>query len=349
MFTKEDLYGIIEKKGIFGEMHTTLAVVDDQLRIVYINGTFIPKAKDCPGDVLMCHNALSCEGGCGSHPNCSMCSLRGTVSKSLRLHKKLESDVSLLVRKNDEFDMHVISEPFEIEGKQYSIVLLVDQTEKKRQFMMERIFFHDVLNISGGINGILDCVEEGDENMYDMIKIVKNLAKDLTDVIMSQRDLVYAQKGLLKPEKHSVNAQTELVYTHSRAAEIISDKYRSTLILDSTLTNEKINVDNTLLHRCLDNMLKNACEACKRGGTIRLKARPTKDTVIFSVHNDAVIPDNIKSNIFIQGNSSKGKGRGLGTYSMKLIGENYLNGKVWFTSEEGQGTEFFLEIHTIKS
>ena len=63
-----------------------------------------------------------------------------------------------------------------------------------------------------------------------------------------------------------------------------------------------------------------------------------------TIHNDAVMPEDIKSRVFIYGNTTKGSGRGLGTYSMKLIGENYLKGHVWFKSEEGYGTEFFFEI-----
>ena len=69
---------------------------------------------------------------------------------------------------------------------------------------------------------------------------------------------------------------------------------------------------------------------------------------IFAVHNDAVIPAKQQQRIFIYGNSSKGEGRGLGTYSMKLIGETYLHGRVWFKSEEGFGTEFYFEIDRAK-
>jgi sensor histidine kinase regulating citrate/malate metabolism len=37
-------------------------------------------------------------------------------------------------------------------------------------------------------------------------------------------------------------------------------------------------------------------------------------------------------------------GRGIGTYSMKLFGEKYLKGKVWFTSSAENGTSFFFEL-----
>ncbi len=38
--------------------------------------------------------------------------------------------------------------------------------------------------------------------------------------------------------------------------------------------------------------------------------------------------------------STKGTGRGLGTYSMKLLSERYLGGSVTFRSIPGEGTTF---------
>ncbi len=38
--------------------------------------------------------------------------------------------------------------------------------------------------------------------------------------------------------------------------------------------------------------------------------------------------------------TTKGEGRGLGTYSMKLLSERYLNGRVEFTSSPEHGTTF---------
>ena len=66
--------------------------------------------------------------------------------------------------------------------------------------------------------------------------------------------------------------------------------------------------------------------------------------IVFAVHNTEVIPEENRSKIFQFGLSTKGEGRGIGTYSMKLFGENYLKGKVWFSSAPGEGTTFFLAI-----
>ena len=66
--------------------------------------------------------------------------------------------------------------------------------------------------------------------------------------------------------------------------------------------------------------------------------------VRFAVHNAAVMTDEVRSKIFVQGYTTKSTGYGLGTFSMKIIGENYLGGKVSFVSEPGSGTEFSFEL-----
>jgi sensor histidine kinase regulating citrate/malate metabolism len=58
------------------------------------------------------------------------------------------------------------------------------------------------------------------------------------------------------------------------------------------------------------------------------------------VHNDAPIPREVRLQIFQRAFSTKGPGRGLGTYSMKLLSQRYLGGDVSFTSSEEGGTTF---------
>lgn len=56
------------------------------------------------------------------------------------------------------------------------------------------------------------------------------------------------------------------------------------------------------------------------------------------------MPDEVKLQIFQRSFSTKGRGRGIGTYSIKLFTEKYLEGKVSFTSKEGEGTVFTVEL-----
>jgi signal transduction histidine kinase len=58
------------------------------------------------------------------------------------------------------------------------------------------------------------------------------------------------------------------------------------------------------------------------------------------VHNPGTIPREAQLQIFQRSFSTKGGGRGLGTYSMKLLTERFLGGAIRFESSPLQGTRF---------
>ncbi|MDX9871242.1 MAG: ATP-binding protein [Clostridia bacterium] len=62
------------------------------------------------------------------------------------------------------------------------------------------------------------------------------------------------------------------------------------------------------------------------------------------MHNNQYIPREAQLQLFKRSYSSKGSGRGLGTYSMKLLGERYLGGYVHFISEVHNGTTFIFGV-----
>ncbi|MGO9255131.1 MAG: hypothetical protein ACLQU1_02335 [Bryobacteraceae bacterium] len=52
------------------------------------------------------------------------------------------------------------------------------------------------------------------------------------------------------------------------------------------------------------------------------------------------MPAKVRLQVFQRSFSTKGMGRGLGTYSIKFLTERYLQGQVSFGSVEGEGTTF---------
>ena len=87
-------------------------------------------------------------------------------------------------------------------------------------------------------------------------------------------------------------------------------------------------------------MIKNALEASALGETVTIECRSEGANVRFDVHNTKVMARDVTLQMFRRSFSTKGKGRGLGTYSMRLLGEKYLGGKIDFVSEEQTGTIF---------
>ena len=109
-----------------------------------------------------------------------------------------------------------------------------------------------------------------------------------------------------------------------------------------------VNTDRTLMLRVLTNMLKNALEATQVGGRVRIRASAANESVSIIVWNQKAIPNEVKLRIFQKHFSTKtGYGRGIGTYSMKFLGEKILKGTVAFTSSPENGTEFSFTCRSV--
>lgn len=91
-------------------------------------------------------------------------------------------------------------------------------------------------------------------------------------------------------------------------------------------------------------MVKNAAEASGKGDTVTVSSSVVDRQVLVAVHNSSVMTPEVRNQVFQRSFSTKSRRRGLGTYSMKLLSTRYLGGDVTFTSAEGQGTTFTLEL-----
>jgi signal transduction histidine kinase len=98
--------------------------------------------------------------------------------------------------------------------------------------------------------------------------------------------------------------------------------------------------DRVLLRRAISNMVKNALEACWPGETVTVTCLADNGEVEFRVHNPNYMAREIQLQVFQRSFSTKGRGRGLGTYSVKLLTERYLKGRVTFTTSPAGGTTF---------
>jgi sensor histidine kinase regulating citrate/malate metabolism len=87
-------------------------------------------------------------------------------------------------------------------------------------------------------------------------------------------------------------------------------------------------------------MLKNAIEATSLGGTITVGVVDSGDEIEFWMNNPGEMPRQVQLQVFQRSFSTKGRGRGLGTYSMRLLTERYLGGRVTFSSSAIEGVTF---------
>ncbi len=103
--------------------------------------------------------------------------------------------------------------------------------------------------------------------------------------------------------------------------------------------------DLPLLLRILGNMIVNALEAGQKGDRVKIRLQKKDNSLVFSVWNRQTIPPEIGGRIFQRSFSTKaGEGRGIGTYSMKILGERILGGTVDFDSSAETGTTFCFSL-----
>ena len=81
--------------------------------------------------------------------------------------------------------------------------------------------------------------------------------------------------------------------------------------------------DQNLLHRVISNLLKNALEASDPGECVTLGCTFDDREARFRVHNPQAMPREVQLQVFQRSFSTKGAGRGLGTYSIRLLTKRY--------------------------
>jgi K+-sensing histidine kinase KdpD len=340
-------------KNIADAVSSMLVILNMQRQIVYANKLFLDflKTDDLttiigkrPGEAVDCIHSTQTDGGCGTSEFCRACGAVGAVLES-QMGLKSEKECRIVTCSQDALDLRVTATPYTHENGDYTIFAINDISHEKRREMLERVFFHDVLNSAGGIAGLSSLLQEmnGVGDMKTVAKTINRAANNMLDEINAQRQIIAAERGDLEPVLSVTTAMTLLndVADLFSMHEIIRDKKLHILENMEDIT---LYTDPVILRRILGNMVKNALEASPLNATVTLSFEEKKEFIEFSVHNITFIEREIQLQLFKRSFSTKGSGRGIGTYSMKLLGEKYLNGKVWFQSSQDKGTTFFIAI-----
>ena len=337
------------------------ALLDSEEKVISVNSNFLklfsyPDSDYLigkrPEEIFNCIFAIDTFYESQMSSQCRKCGEIINVIDSKVLCNRFTDRCNLtFVDENGHFDdfhnMKINKSPFILDEAQYYLFSITDISDDVRRRLMERIFFHDVLNKAGNIMGILDVlnlVGSDDERSDELYESLKNTSQDLINEIKYQRDLSAAENNELIPALYMTSSLGILNKTRN---EIINSDvaYNKEIQIASTSVDEEKLTDGVLLRRVLINMVKNALESTVSGGKVILGCEPLKDESFrFWIHNDAVIPMEIQSQLFYKSTSSKSSDRGLGTFSMRLVGEKYLKGKVNFTSSEADGTLFMIDL-----
>jgi hypothetical protein len=293
-----------------------------------------------PGELIDCDHAFEAPGGCGTTIYCSTCGAVKAILSGLRGEESVEECRVSRKKNGDSFDMRVWSFPVEYEHQPFVLFVMNDISNEKRRRILERIFFHDVIDTAGGIRNFSEILLEATPSeLTEFKEIIFRLSNQLVDEILAQKQLLSAESNELAVQPVSLNSVgvlKEVIEVYSTHDALKGKK----LVIDPQAVEIEFKNDKALLSRVLGNMTKNALEASEPGQIVTLGCETIQGDIQFWVHNQAVIPENVQLQIFQRSFSTKGTNRGLGTYSMRLLSERYLKGKVAFTSSEKEGTRF---------
>lgn len=301
-----------------------------------------------PGELLSCVHVEEGPNGCGTSRACAQCGAVLSVLSCQKTREVSTGECFLRAQPGGEetaFDFRVRATPLEVEGHIFTILLFHDISSIKRREALERTFFHDILNtVSGlmGLSGLLASLDNVDPK--EMAKRIVALSQKLNREIQEQRQLSQAENGQLTMEKQLTPVR-EILESISPVFEAHSVARDKELEVDQVASIENLHTDPVLLGRVLVNMVKNAFEAIGPGEKVKVTYTHEKGQPCFRVWNPGVIPAKVAHQIFHRSFSTKGQpGRGLGTYSMKLFGERYLGGRVWFETDAEKGTTFAIAL-----
>ncbi|MEA3545728.1 MAG: sensor histidine kinase, partial [Thermodesulfobacteriota bacterium] len=237
-------------------------------------------------------------------------------------------DVALLVK----------AHPINIEKEKFLLLFLQDITKQQQQAALERTFFHDVNNMLSMLVGATSLLSLREPS--PLADAVHHTSMRLTKEVAIQRCLSQSDSSDYLPVWLEITTEQILNELHTFFANHPTANGKH-VNFAKNYPAVSIKIDMSLLTRILCNMIINALEATAENGEVKVWLEHKEGSLSFCVWNDQEIPQEITRRIFQRNFSTKDQaGRGIGTFSMKLLGETILGGQVDFTTSKAEGTIF---------
>ena len=334
----ELLDGVSDFVMVLNERGQIVTANESLLKMLHVPNSFLLRGL-WPGEALRCVHAFMGERGCGAAKSCGNCGLDKVILAG-RNGTKMAREYS--IRRGDgieTLEVRASARPMEIAGHQYTILSLSDIKHERRRRVLERVFFHNIVNLVGSLRGFSELMKgaEGEE-LEEYRETVCHLAERLLEEVNAQKDLAAAENNQLALRLSRLNS-LEILGEVLNSCRAYDPGAGGRIRIDPAAHDIAFVSDGVLLERILRTMVENALEASREDETVTLGCT-VSDEIRFHVHNPGFIPRQVQQNIFKPSFSTKGKNRGTGTYAMKLLTERYLHGTVYFETSASEGTLF---------
>jgi two-component system nitrogen regulation sensor histidine kinase NtrY len=187
-----------------------------------------------------------------------------------------------------------------------------------------------------------------DNNSPNVKELTGNVAKTLVEQIDHLSKIAFdfsqfANIGNTNIETFDIN---EVIRSLDN---LYKNSLEGDLILNTIPGKVMIRADKTQMNRLFTNLIQNAIEACdeKKNCSVELNELQVDGVVQISIKdNGAGIPVEMQSKIFVPNFTTKSSGTGLGLAMCKGIAEQ-AGGRIWFETEKGEGSTFYVELPVI--
>jgi len=218
-----------------------------------------------------------------------------------------------------------------------------------------------IMSIAGIVEGLQDLVDEYRASVEDESVTVSDhheIADEMESWLNKIKpycsyvtDIIDAVKG----QAVKLSASSPVSFSINELVKRIQILMKYELIRYKCELNTKINVnlsselhgDINSLIQVFDNIIINAIQAYEgEPGSIEFYIDGDNENILFTIKDYAKgIPNNIKQKLLKEMVTTKGKaGTGLGLYMSYSTIKGRFGGEMWFESEEGKGTTFFVKL-----
>ena len=362
--------------AILKNVHAFILLINNDFKVLKTNyyqqtGTRKGPEEKRVGDLLQCCNALSAEGGCGTHVYCGSCPIRQAIRQAFEQRRgftNLEATLNMVTSENQTVACEaVISGSYFLLNEEENMVLTVHdithlkQVERELKVAKEKAenadiaksaflanMSHEIRTPLNAITGFAEVMgsantEEEKTQYQEIIKMNADLLMQLVNDIL---DMSKIEAGTLEFVYSTVDINLLLSDLQRLFQMRINDAGgKVQIIAEPSLSSCLIQTDRNRVAQVISNFVGNAIKFT-REGNIRI-GYEAKDTELYFYVKDTGtgIPAEKLSNVFgrfVKLNKDQ-KGAGLGlSISQTIVGK--LSGRIGADSIEGEGSTFWFTL-----
>lgn len=362
--------------AILKNVHAFILLINNDFKVLKTNyyqqtGTRKGPEEKRVGDLLQCRNALSAEGGCGTHVYCSSCPIRQAIRQAFEQRRgftNLEATLNMVTSENQTVACEaVISGSYFLLNEEENMVLTVHdithlkQVERELKVAKEKAenadiaksaflanMSHEIRTPLNAITGFAEVMgsantEEEKTQYQEIIKMNADLLMQLVNDIL---DMSKIEAGTLEFVYSTVDINLLLSDLQRLFQMRINDAGgKVQIIAEPSLSSCLIQTDRNRVAQVISNFVGNAIKFT-REGNIRI-GYEAKDTELYFYVKDTGtgIPAEKLSNVFgrfVKLNKDQ-KGAGLGlSISQTIVGK--LSDQIGADSIEGEGSTFWFTL-----